>query len=228
MPTIFYLSLISKWVFNWKIIFNPDPSKPAQEVLLSRKKKGQNHSLISLNNAQVEKTSYRKHLGLILDEKLNFELHIDSAISKIIAVIKKLRYSLPRKPLITIYKAFLRPLTDYGDIIFDEPHNESFCEKLETVQYKLALVITGTIQGTSRKKIYQELGLESLTSRRWYKRLSCLFKIMNEKAPDYLKNVIPKCQQSIRTRKTYIPSFHCRTDCFKNSFSPSILSDWFK
>ena len=50
---------------------------------------------------------------------------------------------MPRKSLITIYKAFLRPLIDYGDIIYDQPQNESFCEKLESVQYKAALAITG-------------------------------------------------------------------------------------
>ena len=49
-------------------------------------------------------------------------------------MIKKIRYSLPRKSLIPIYKAFLRPLIDYGDIIYDQPQNESFCEKLESVQ----------------------------------------------------------------------------------------------
>ena len=52
--------------------------------------------------------------------------------------------------------------------------NEYFCEKLESLQYKAALVITGAIQGTSHDKIYQELGFESLKSRRWYKRLSCI------------------------------------------------------
>ena len=82
-------------------------------------------------------------------------------------MIKKLRYSLPRKSLITIYKAFLRLLIDYGDIIYDQPQNESFCEKLESVQYKVDLAITGAMKGSSREKIYQELGFESLKSRRW-------------------------------------------------------------
>ena len=62
----------------------------------------------------------------------------------------------------TICKAFLRPLFDYRDIIYDQPQNESFCEKLESVQYKATLAITSAIQGTSRDKVYQELGLESL------------------------------------------------------------------
>ena len=53
--------------------FKLDPSKPAQKVLFSRKSKIQNHSTISLNNVQVERSSYQKHLGIILDEKLNFK-----------------------------------------------------------------------------------------------------------------------------------------------------------
>ena len=224
------LSLISRWAYGWKILFNPDPKKPAQEVIFSRKKQSHSHPIISLNNIPVESASYQKHLGIILDEKLNFKQHIDNAILKInkgMSVIKKLRYSLPRKSLVTIYKAFLRPLIDYGDIIYDQPQNESVCEKLESVQYKAALAITGAIQGTSREKIYQELGLESLKNRRWYKRLCCMFKIMNEEAPKYLTNMIPKGQQTIVTRNSNIPTFYCRTDCFKYSFFPSTLKDWF-
>ena len=144
-----------------------------------------------------------------------------------ISVIKKLGHGLPRKSLITIYKALLRPLIDYGDIIYVQPQNESFCEKLESVQYKAALAITGAIQGTSREKIYLELGLELLKNRRWYKRLCCMFKIMNEEAPKYLTNLIPKGQQTIVTRNSNIPTFYCRKDCFKYSFFPSTLKDWF-
>ena len=88
--------------------------------------------------------------------------------------------------MVTIYKAFLRPLIDYSDIIYGEPKNENiFREKRESVQYQVALAITGAIQYISRANIYQELGLESLKLRRWYKRLVCMFKIMNEKAPNY-------------------------------------------
>ena len=222
------LIAISTWAFNWKMLFNPDPKKPAQEVFISRKKQVQIDPSINFNNVEVERAPFQKHLVVILDEKLNFKQHVDNAISKInkgIAVIKKLRYSLPRNSLITIYKSFLRPLIDYGDIICDQPHNESFCEKIEVVQYKAALAITGAIQGTSRDKIYQELGLESLKSRRWYKRLTCMFKIMRNEAPEYLINLVPKCEYAINTRNCHIPMYHCRTDCFKYSFLPSALRD---
>ena len=163
------------------MLFNPDPTKPAQEVLFSRKKKTRNHPTLSFNNIQVERASSQKHLGLILDEKLNFKQHIESAIVKINKGVALLRCGLPRKSLITINKAFLKHLIDYGDIIYDQPQSEYVCEKLESVQYKAALAITGAIQGSSREKLYQELGLESLKSRRWYRRLCCMYKIMKKK-----------------------------------------------
>ena len=134
---------------------------------------------------------------------------------------------MQRKSLVTIYKAFLRPLLGYDDIIYEQPHNVSFCEKLGSVQYKAALAITSAIQGAYCNKIYKELGIESLKARRWYRSLSCMFKIMKEEAPNYLINLIPKCNQTIRTRNSHIPIFQCRTDCFRYSFFPSTLKDWF-
>ena len=91
------------------MLFNPDPSKPAQEVLFSRKKKTQIHPAISFNNIQVEKASHHKHLIVLLDEKLSFKQHIDTTILKInkgISAIKKLGHSLPWKSLMTSHKAF--------------------------------------------------------------------------------------------------------------------------
>ena len=47
------LMVISKWAYHWKMLFNPDLSKPAQEILFSRKKQVQIHLTISLNNTEV-------------------------------------------------------------------------------------------------------------------------------------------------------------------------------
>ena len=55
---------------------------------------------------------------------------------------------------------------DYGDVVYDQPSNLAFSNKLETVQYSAALAITGAIKGTSCEKLYQEFGLEYLQQRR--------------------------------------------------------------
>ena len=113
----------------------------------------------------------------------------------------------------------MRPLFYHGDIIYDQPYNESVCEKLESVQYKAALAITGAIESTSRGKIYQELRLESLRARQRYKHLSCMLKIMKEEAPNYLINLFSKTLPTTRTRIDRMSTFHCRTECFKEFFS---------
>ena len=56
----------------------------------------------------------------------------------------------------------MRPHHDCGDVIYDQHYNNSFHQKLESIQYNAALAITGAIKVPSREKLYQELSLESL------------------------------------------------------------------
>ena len=79
----------------------------------------------------------------------------------------------------TIYKSFIRPQLDYGDVIYVQPNNNSLLEKIESVQYNVALAITGAIRETSRDKLYQELGTEFLKDRRWLRRLCYLHKVLS-------------------------------------------------
>ena len=80
--------------------------------------------------------------------------------------MRKLQAVLPRPSLVIIYKAFIRPHLDSGDDTNDQAYKESFHQKLESIQYNAALATTGAIRGTSREKLYLELGLESLQKRR--------------------------------------------------------------
>ena len=104
---------------------------------------------------------------MFLDSKLDFDEHIKGDFDKSIGLICKLRNFLPRPSLLQIYKSFVTPQLDYGDIIYDKAFIVSFQKKLETIQYNADLAITGAIRGTSREKVYSELGLESLQDRRW-------------------------------------------------------------
>ena len=136
------------------MIFNPDFNKPAQEIIFSRKKQSHSDQTISLNNIQVKIAFYQKHLGILLDEKLDFKQHVlFLKLIKVYLYKKMFFHSLPRKSLITIYKVFLRPLIDYGDIIYYQQQTEYLYEKLESIQYRAALAIAGAIQGTSREKM---------------------------------------------------------------------------
>ena len=117
---------------------------------------------------------------------------------------------LPRSFLLTIYKSFARPHVDYGDVIYDQPNNSRLSDKIESVQYNAVLAITGAIRGTSKEKLYQELGLESLKDRRWLRRMSYLYKIISTKLPPYLYELISPLQRSHRYPSCF-QTFRCRT-----------------
>ena len=74
-------------------------------------------------------------------------------------LIRRLSITLPRNALLTIYKSFVRPHLNYDDILYGKPNNQNFQNKLEKVQYRACLAITGAIQETSSAKLYDELGL---------------------------------------------------------------------
>ena len=128
--------------------FNPDISKQPQEITFSRKSVKASHPAVFFNDIPVTRCSTHKHLSMYLDEKLNFGHHItdqNTKANKDIGVIKKIHNVLPRRALLPIYKFFIRPNLDYGDFIYDQPNNGSFCSKIESVRYKAVLAITGPI-----------------------------------------------------------------------------------
>ena len=183
------LEKISYLACQWKMQFNPDPNKQANEVIFSRKTSSNNlsHPPIKFNNNDISKCPHQKHVGIVLDSKLNFNVHLDKKIKKwkrIIGLIRRLSINLPRNALLTIYKSFVRPHLDYGDILYDKPNNENFQNKLEKVQYRACLAITGAIQGTSKTKLYDELCLHSLIKRRWCNKLIFFYKTVNGLLPD--------------------------------------------
>ena len=71
------------------------------------------------------------------------------------------------------------PHVDQCDNVYDQPENDSFMDKLEQVQYDATLAITGAIKCTSCSKLYKELGHQSLESRRRFRCLCVLRKIVS-------------------------------------------------
>ena len=140
--------------------------------------------------------------------------------------------SFPRNALLRIYKSFIRPYLDYADIIYDKPNNASFKNKIENVQYRACTAITGAIQGTSREYLYHELGLESLTDRRWNRKLVFFYKIVTSLSPQYLSRYL-----NLNNSSSYMPrssnlnkikGIRSRTEQFKYSFFPFCINKWNK
>ena len=90
------LQAISNWAFQWKMQFNPDPNKQAQEVYFSKITNNVSSHPVSFNNKSCN-LLFSKTLGLVLDQQLNFYDHIQSKITKcyeMIGITKRLSVNI--------------------------------------------------------------------------------------------------------------------------------------
>ena len=102
---------------------NPDPLKQAAQVIFSAKKVKPNHPPIYFNGKAVVAKTEQKHLGFILDEQLNFNAHLKEVIEKAnrgIGVIKFVFRYVTRDVLDQMYKLYVRPHLDYGDVLYHQ------------------------------------------------------------------------------------------------------------
>ena len=235
------LGVIHQWAHQWKLEFNPDPNKQATEVLFSCKTSSPNHPHLMFNGTVVTKKNEQKHLGFILDSNLSFKKHINEKFIKAkknLGIIKHLSFFLPRKALDQMYKAVVRSHFDYCDVLYHIPsmHTQlgmsltDLMEQAERIQYQAALAITGAWQGSSRSKLYEELGWESLSERRWCRRILQIHKIVSNKTPSYLKDKLPRYRRPLYSQNNnYNNTFHeikCRSSRYMNSFFPNAITAW--
>ena len=122
---------------------------------------------------------------------------------------------MPCGTLVTIYKSFIRPHLEFADVTFDKPSSANFSNRIEPAQYNVVLAIAGTISGTSKEKLYQELRFETMKERRWFRRLCYFYRILNNR--------------HYNTRKySKIRQIFCRTKNVSNSFLPQTIREWNK
>ena len=148
----------------------------------------------SLFSVIFDKDLSAKNLNDDLNRILYFQEHLKNMFSKVnrtIGLLRKLHHILQRSSLLTICKFLIIPHLDYGDIRYDQVYNASFHQKIDSIQYNAALATTGAIRGTSKEKLYNKLGLETIEKRGWYVKLCCFFKIFRYKCPQFRFNIIP-------------------------------------
>ena len=159
-----YLNKISVWANQWCLRFKPDITKQAVEVIFSTKTTPPPHPSLMFNNIPVKLVNEHKHLGIILDKQLSFTSHINCKLSiarRGLGIISRLRKYLPRITIKLVFKTFIRPHLECGDIIFHQSprtkefsfdtHPKPLMQKLEFLQYNAELVITGAWHGTSNR-----------------------------------------------------------------------------
>ena len=219
---------IYNWSVYWKVGTN---ASKCAVMLFSRKQIPTRVPALTLGNEILHTVTQHKHLGLILSANLTWTAHINdisTTARRRLGALKTLKYRVGRKVLEHCYFAYIRSVLDYADIIYDNCSlNDSTV--LHNIHMDAARLVTGAIRGTATDKLlYEELGWGTLAERREVHKLSFLYKIVNNKAPSYLRDLLPVMYDGnvrLQRRKTF-PPFACKSTVFQKSLLPSVIAKW--
>ena len=187
---------------------------------------------IYFGDSTIHEVDSHKHLGITLSKNLSWGDHVQDIVTKAgkrVDILAFLMYRLDRNTLEIIYKTFIRPILEYGDVLLCNMTEEQ-SQMIEQVNKRAGSIISGAIRGTSSNVIYNELGWATMESRRKSHRLVTFHKIINGKTPDYLRNCLP---QRVRDTTSYslrdadnLVTMPTRIEIYYKSFFPATVRDW--
>ena len=186
-----------------------------------------------MNQQPLIRVNHHKHLGLILDDKMTWKIHLNSNIAKanrLIGTIWKLGINIPRYCLTNYYICYIRPILEYACVCYDNITEEQ-SKSLEKVQRRAAISCTHAYQQTPTKILLRELSWPPLKKRREYYRLVVFYKMVSGISPGYLTALVLPTSRNIGMGPTtrsanMLRSPRTNTESFRKSFLPSTIRLW--
>ena len=223
------LDKVQNWADKWLVKFNPNKT---EEMLFSRKNIQIDHPKLTMNNVEIQRVNFHKHLGLNFNSDCSWHEHIIEITTKAwkrIHLLRALKYQLDRRSLQTMYFSFIRPILEYGDVIWDNCFNyEKF--EIEKIQIEAGRIVTGATKSCPKTKILEETGWDSLETRRYKHRMLTFYKMVNGHTPSYLQLIVPPSvhqvsQRNLRNNQNLtVP--RARSNMYNNSFIPQATREW--
>lgn len=224
------IKTIQRWAKQWLITFNPGKT---HNMLVSFNNEPPAYPLF-MHNQPLDTVTESLHLGVTLQHNLKWDRHIENICIKAhkrLDILNSLSFKLSRRTLDILYKAYVRSILEYADILFCNTTQDNL-DKLDKVHKRAGKIVSGAIRGTSSETIYHELSWESLDTRREKRKLLLYSDIMHNRAPPYLQEHIPQTVQerthgryNLRTNRN-LSQPAARTETFKKSYFPTMVTTW--
>ena len=216
------LNALEQWSQKWQMSFNP---KKCEFLRITNKKSPITHTYYIATSPIKEVTS-TKYLGVLIDNKLTWNDHIQSITHKAAQANGFLYRNLRQCPShikAMCYKSMVRPILEYASSVWD-PHTNVNIQRLESVQRRAArFCLNDLSRYSSVTSMLSTLNLPSLQSRRKSTKLITMYKIINGDLHIPSNSLIPNPRDS---RSGYFTQLQCRTDSYKFSFFPTAIKLW--
>ena len=170
------LDTIFNWSKTWLVSFNPSKT---ESMIFSKKVKKPNHPNLYMNNISIDHFDSHKHLGITLSSDASWKKHISITLKKAwqrVGILRSLKFILSRSSLERMYLSFIRPILEYGDVLWDNC-SQSLRNDIEAVHVEAARIVTGATKLCNIQSLLSDLKWEPLSERRKKHILTLFYKM---------------------------------------------------
>lgn len=218
------LEKLQNWSKDWQLKFNASKCKVMH--VGNDNQKFNYHMKQGQENIQLEETLVEKDLGVYVDNKLNFERHIETQVNKanrILGLIRRSFDNLDEHSLPMLYKSLIRPHLEYCHAVW-YPKYEKHAKLIEGVQRRATKMIP-KLKNVNYDERLKLLKLPSMYYRRTRGDLIECFKyckgLNNVEPPLHFDN-----QTRTRGHRFKLLKERCEKAIRKHYFSMRIVNKW--
>ncbi len=221
------LETINAWAKKWKIKINAEKT---EGLIITRKSTQYAIPNIILDGCPVNFVKAHKHVGIWLDSKLDWKIHICNLAEKAnkrMGILRRFKYLLPRHALNQCYISYVRPLMEYGGPLFSGQDKKDL-EILDKIQIEAMHIVTGAKQKTSHELLKNETQWDDLSVRRKLQQFTMIHKVIHNEFPDYLLNDLPYMTGgNTRLERQYkFNAMKFNHSYYRDSIIPKSTSEW--
>ena len=185
------LNLITDWLCLNKLSLNAKKTK--MMIFHHRQRKISNLKLsLCINNTKIEQVKEFNFLGIMLDECMTWNSHIQKISSKISSVngtLSRLKKFLPRDILKTIYNALIQPHLNFGVLLWGKN-----VKRIHKLQKWAVRSITCSKYNAHSEPLFIELKLLKIQDIYKLTLLKFYFKYKNNLLPNYFRGMLDPIQ----------------------------------
>ena len=189
--------------------------------------------VLEMNGERISQVHSSKSLGVIIDEHLSWNTHIDNLAKKVgsaLGAIKRIRNCIPHKTLLSIYQGLVQTHFDYCSVVWGNC-GSTLKSKLQKLQNRASRIVTFSSFDADAQKLRNQLGWHDLETQRAIFKAQMVYKSLNHLTPSYLSSrFIHRSDISsaynLRNSENKLAIPLPRTNYYKNSFSYSGAKLW--
>ena len=163
------------------------------EAVLFTLKKLEFFPQLVFDNILISFVDSHKHLDFTLSSTGQWHSHIENIAkwaSKILGIMRKLKFSLSRNALNQMFMSYMLPILEYASVVWDGC-SEQDSVTLQKVQNEAARLVTGLTRSVSLENLFKECGWATLSQRRQQHKLSLMYNVNTGMVPPYIQDLIP-------------------------------------